>query len=60
LCTPLVAAAEAGHSRVVRLLLKEGANRNRGGKGGLTALHVACHCGHAKVVKLLAEVCRSE
>ena len=41
--------------QVVRLLLKLGVDRNRGGKSGLTALHAACHCGHSKVVKLLAE-----
>lgn len=41
--------------QIVRLLLKLGADRSRGGKGGLTALHAACHCGHSKVVKLLAE-----
>lgn len=42
-------------TQVVRLLLKRGVDRALGGKGGLTALHAACHCGHPKVVKLLAE-----
>ena len=44
--TPLMLAASAGHQRVLRLLLKGGANVSMTDKSGLQPLHYAAgeHC----------------
>ncbi|KAG2487525.1 hypothetical protein HYH03_013806 [Edaphochlamys debaryana] len=53
--TPLILAAERGHTRVVRLLLEAGADMNAATEGGDTALSLAAAEGHTEVVRLLAE-----
>jgi hypothetical protein len=53
--TPLMAASEKGHVRVVRWLLDKGAPTGWLGDGGSTALGLACFYGRFPVVKLLLE-----
>ena len=51
--TPLSLAVSAGHSAVVRLLLREGVNVNASDGQGVTALmHAAMH-GYAELIDLL-------
>jgi len=52
--TPLLIAAEKGHSSVVELVLKaDGVDVNKGNNDGYTPLHVAAQNGHLSVVELL-------
>jgi ankyrin repeat protein len=54
--TPLMAAAQAGHTETVRTLLDAGADvnaRRGGGAKGRTALIDAAGAGHAEIVRLL-------
>jgi ankyrin repeat protein len=52
--TPLIAAAQTGHSLVVQLLLEQGGARvNQGDDMGTTALHAASWKGHLEVVGVL-------
>lgn len=51
--TPLMIAAHAGYSRVVRILLKEGANVAVQNNEGANALHYSAAEGHLAVTKLL-------
>lgn len=48
-CTALIIAAGEGHPRVVRALLKKGANFWVTADGGGSALHAASHQGHLAV-----------
>jgi ankyrin repeat protein len=50
---PLVLAAAAGHDDLVRLLLARGAERDRVGEGGFTALGAAAFHGRHSTVRLL-------
>jgi Ankyrin repeats (many copies) len=52
---PLDRAASRGHEAVVRLLAEKGADVNRRGADGWTALDLAASRGHEAVVRLLAE-----
>ena len=54
-CTPLMAAADAGRTAVVRLLLDRGAQIDAMDAGHRTALMAAAASGHTEVVKLLLE-----
>ena len=51
--TPLLRAAEAGHTRCLRMLLHKGANLKHADNEGMTALSLAAIKGHKVVVKLL-------
>lgn len=51
--TPLIAAADHGHERVVQVLVEKGANLNAEDKDGLTALDHAWNNGHKEIEKLL-------
>ena len=51
--TALHIAAKYGTVRVVRVMLKHGADVNVVGKNGLSPLHVAAHYNHAPTVTLL-------
>jgi len=51
--TPLHAAADEGHTDVVRLLISKGAEINAQNDEGATALHKALFWGHKSVVELL-------
>lgn len=51
--TPLIVAAGAGNSRVVRILLDRGANALVVTDEGVTALHFSAGRGHAAIVKML-------
>lgn len=44
--TPMHAAAARGHTKIVRLLLQNGANARTRNQMGQTALHLACRYGH--------------
>ncbi|KAI4869951.1 ankyrin repeat-containing domain protein [Hypoxylon rubiginosum] len=58
--TPLIIAARNGFARVVRILLKSGANLVMWDSNGKTALHHACEQGHLSVVELLLEESSSQ
>ena len=51
--TPLIAAAEGGHSEVVKLLLTKNAKTDAKTEDGWTPLMVAARGGHKEVVELL-------
>ncbi|KAM8945997.1 ankyrin repeat domain-containing protein 27 [Pelodytes ibericus] len=53
--TPLHIAAMQGHSVLVSLLLKHGANVDAKNGNRALPLHLACHKGHLEVVKTLIE-----
>ncbi|MGH8056504.1 MAG: ankyrin repeat domain-containing protein [Candidatus Entotheonellia bacterium] len=53
--TPLLAAAEAGHLQVVRLLVDAGADVNRADATGFTPLMGAVGAGHRKMVAYLLQ-----
>jgi ankyrin repeat protein len=53
--TPLHVAADRGYLRIVKFLLKHGANPNMKNDYGNTPLHDAAAFGHREVVKLLLE-----
>ena len=53
--SPLMMAAAEGNIKVVRLLLKHGANRELADIDGETARHFAASRGHAEIVELLSE-----
>jgi len=53
--TPLLAAAEAGHLQVVRLLVDVGADVNRADATGFTPLMGAVYAGHRKMVAFLLQ-----
>ena len=52
---PVYLAAEAGHLKVVQLLLEAGADKNAASADGTTALMLAALTGHFKMVRLLLE-----
>ena len=54
----LYAAAQGGHTSVVRFLLKNNANISMLNSGHLTAIQIAAENGHVKVVKTLYEATR--
>ena len=54
-CTPLWAAAFAGHLKVVRLLIRQNADFDGRTATGSTPLSTASHEGHLNVVKCLVE-----
>lgn len=47
--TPLMFAAQEGHSPVARILVNKGANAFQAADGGRTALHLSAHKGHLAV-----------
>ena len=51
--TPLMQAASRGHSTIVSLLLRHGADVYKQNDEGETALHLACYHGHVDVCDLL-------
>jgi ankyrin repeat protein len=53
--TPLIAAADAGRSGVVQLLLEAGASIDLADYSGSTPLHSAARGGHLQVVQLLLD-----
>lgn len=53
--TPLILAAVAGYTRIVRILLNKRANVTIAADGGLTALHASAQGGHLAVTKLLVK-----
>ena len=55
--TPLIKAAEAGHERCARALIKAGADRTKEvhGYAGLNALKLAENAGHTVICELLKE-----
>ena len=53
--TALLLAASKGHSEVVKILVKHGADPNRASSDGNTPLHKAAMDGHAEVVIALLE-----
>ena len=52
-CTPLHVAAYAGHARIVKLLIKHGADVNAKDDLGLTPLHYAAYGRNARVIQVL-------
>ena len=50
---PLHAASCAGHSDIVDMLIKSGANCNTGDKYSETSLHAASRAGHSDIVDML-------
>ena len=53
--TPLFVASKNGHSRVVDVLLRAGADPKRAATGGITSLMMAASSGEAESVRLLVE-----
>lgn len=53
--TPLMYAAQEGHSRVARILLDRGANVSIAKDGGFSAVHVSAQNGHLAVTLDLVE-----
>ena len=53
--TALITAASAGHSDIVKLLIKKGADVNSSDKDGITVLMEASIMGHTKIVDLLID-----
>uniref|UniRef100_A0A1X7SEM0 Uncharacterized protein n=1 Tax=Amphimedon queenslandica TaxID=400682 RepID=A0A1X7SEM0_AMPQE len=53
--TPLAMACIRGHTKIVELLLKKGANANVTDENELTPLGNASIPGHTEIVKLLLE-----
>ena len=53
--TPLFLASKSGHSRVVDVLLRAGADPKRAATGGITSLMMAASSGEAESVRLLVE-----
>jgi uncharacterized protein len=51
--TPLMAASVVGEARIVRMLLKQGADVRSQGPEGTNALILSAACGHLDVVRLL-------
>ena len=51
-CTPLMEAATAGHTDIVKLLIEHNADVNAQSSSGNTPLMYACGGGHAPVVKV--------
>lgn len=51
----LMVAAEEGHMRVVRVLLRHGANVSVANDNGVTALHISIGCRHLAVSKVLIQ-----
>ena len=51
--TPLMLAAQGGHSRVVRFLISQGADVRAKNGYGNTALHCACRAGSLECVEAL-------
>ena len=54
-CTPLMEAASAGHTDIVRLLIAHGADVNAQSSSGNTPLMYECARGHEDVVRVLLE-----
>lgn len=53
--TALIAASQAGHAEIVRLLIAAKADLNRVNQAGNTALMIAAEKEHNEIVKLLTE-----
>ena len=57
--TPLIQAAKMGHKMIIQILLKKGADPNKGNIMGITPLHRAVHLdwwnGRVEVVKVLLD-----
>ena len=53
--TPMHAAAEKGHGKVVESLLEAGCDRDKASKNGVTPLYIAAVQGHGKVVESLVK-----
>jgi serine/threonine-protein phosphatase 6 regulatory ankyrin repeat subunit B len=53
--SPLMAAANAGYTEVVKILLEAKAEVNSSGIEGYSALHLASFKGHIEIVKMLLE-----
>ena len=49
-------ASMEGHTQVVKILVKRGANVSMTGDGGITALHLAAQVGHLAVTVDLIKV----
>ena len=54
--TALTAAAQKGHTNIVKLLLKSGADADIEDKDGETAFTLAAQNGYTKIVKLLKQI----
>jgi len=52
-CTPLMYAAEYGHTKLVSKLIDNGADVNEADKHGRTAYWYAADCGHFDIIKIL-------
>ena len=51
--TPIHAAAECGHVKILKLLMKTSDNPNAADANGITPIHLAAEKGHMKVIKIL-------
>ncbi|MGK5093007.1 ankyrin repeat domain-containing protein [Deltaproteobacteria bacterium TL4] len=51
--SPLINAAEQGHTEIVHFLMTHGSDVNAKGKNGITALRAAIYNNHADVIMLL-------
>uniref|UniRef100_A0A5S6QY69 ANK_REP_REGION domain-containing protein n=1 Tax=Trichuris muris TaxID=70415 RepID=A0A5S6QY69_TRIMR len=54
-CTPLMEAASAGHTDIVRCLIEHGADVNAHSSVGNTPLIYACAAGHEEAVRVLLD-----
>ena len=58
--TPLHYAVLNSHVRIIKYLVRHGADVHAGDRGGNTPMHLACKEGNEQVITLLIKCCRDD